>query len=355
MTILTFNFHNLLGVQIESDDPTALEFFKSEYRTSAAPLPSNTKLIRLKWTRSLSLKPSDMDFHFQKHKIFARWSYRIAWDEVGLSIEAVGNTFALPMVHHMLVHPGLRYLCTQKGALMLHGSAVVFQDQSLVFTGAGGAGKTTISSLLLKHGGKDWKLHADDYVFLKEGSQSFSYLTRSHLYRNQIGWIPAIKTMLSTRERLHLEFFGRLREITQDGIKWPLRIEASRLWPDHDVASHASLGAVILLSQGNLDQPSLKRIDITEQVVEDLLKVNFHEARHFIQLIRRDFGNEDFKHWLQNWREGERILLNRILRETALYRLELPFRQVASDQYGRELVDVLIPIACADVDWDSNG
>jgi hypothetical protein len=355
MTVLTFNFHNLSGVQIESDDPIALKFFESEYRNSAGSLPLDARLVRLKWIKNLSFRPSGIDFHFQKHKCLARWSYKIARDEMGFEIEALGNRLAIPMVHHMLVHPCLRYLCALSNTLMLHGSAVVFQNQSLIFTGAGGVGKTTISSLLLHQGGEDWKLHADDYVFLSAGSESFSYITRSHLYRNQIRWVPSIKNVLTKRERLHLEFFGRLREFTRDGIKWPLRVESSRLWPDHAIAPHATLGAIILLSRGDLDGPVLERIEAEEEVIDNLVKMNFTEARHFIELIRRDFDEIDFKNWLHEWEERERILLIGILKASPLFRLELPPSKYASDQYGRQLLDLLLPILSADINRGPNG
>jgi hypothetical protein len=342
MSILTFNFHQIAGVQIESEDPGLLEFFKAEYRPSSSPLLQGIPKVSLNWSRSNW--PFTAGYQIQLHKCLARWSYKISFHENAIQIDAIGNQTAVPMVHHMLVHPSLRYLCAQKDALMLHGSAVVFNDKSLVFTGVGGAGKTTISSLILRYGGEDWRLHADDYVFLSPGPKSFSYMTRSHLYRDQIRWVPAIRDLLSSKERMHLEFFGRLREITKDRIKWPLRIEPSRLWPEHSTSRQAQLAAILILSRDEVDQLSLERLEVTEEIVQELVQMNFYEARHFIKLVKKVYGEAILADKLEPWKERELDLLNRILQEAPLFRLNLPLQVTSGDRFGKDLVDILKPL-----------
>ncbi len=342
MSILTFNFHQLVGVQVESDDPDTLSFFEAEYRPYAAPLLEGLNHITLQWRKSHW--PFIPGYRFQWHKFLARWSYKIALHENGVSIEAIGNQTAVPMIHHMLIHPSLRYLCSQIDAILLHGSAVVFNNKSLFFTGAGGAGKTTVSSMILSHGGSDWELHADDYIFLMKGPISYSYTTRSHLYRDQIRWVPKIRSCLSLRERLHLEFFGRIRELSNDRIKWPLRIEPSRLWPDHAIAPKADLAAAIILARGKDDRINLESIELTEPLVHELISMNFHEARHYIKLIQRIYGEAFIKDWLEDWRIKERTLLDQILQETPLYRMDLPSTGNTGREYGEALIDTLKPL-----------
>jgi hypothetical protein len=346
MSLLTFNFHQLVGVQVESDDSGALHFFESEYRPSASALSEDLNQVTLKWKRSHW--PFAKGYHIQIYKGLARWAYRISMQTHRIQIDAIGNQVAVPMVHHMLVHPSMRYLCVQDGALMLHGSSVVWDDKSLVFTGTGGAGKTTVSSLILKHGGHDWMLHADDYVFLAKGPTSFAYMTRSHLYRDQIRWVPTLEKCLSPRERLHLEFFGRLREITKDRIKWPLRMEPSRLWPDYRIAPQAHLSAIVFLKRGNVNRLSLKKIDLTEGLMQGLVQMNFFEARHFIKLIRKAFGEAYTEVWIVDWKQREKDLLEQILEETHLFQLELPPSETAGDSFGRELIETLKPIMSVD-------
>lgn len=342
MSILTFNFHQIAGVQIESEDSGLLEFFEAEYRPSSSPLLQGMNKVSLNWSKSNWLFTAG--YRIQMHKCLARWAYKITFHENGIHIDAIGNRTAIPMVHHMLVHPSLRYLCARKDALMLHGSAVVLNDKSLVFTGVGGAGKTTISSLILRYGGEDWNLHADDYVFLTHGPKSFSYMTRSHLYRDQVRWIPGIRDLLSSKERLHLEFFGRLREITRDQIKWPLRIEPSRLWPEHTISPQANLAAIIILSRDNVDQLSLEKLDVSDGILQELVQMNFYEARHFIKLVKKTFGEAILVDKLAAWKQRESDLLNRILQQAPLFRLNLPLHETSGDRFGKDLVHILKPL-----------
>ena len=53
--------------------------------------------------------------------------------------------------------------------------------------------------------------------------------------------------------------------------------------------------------------------------------MNFYEARHFIELIKKSFAGQDFMSWLAAWKAKERALLSQRLEETPLYQLDLPF------------------------------
>jgi hypothetical protein len=341
---LSYNFHDLATVQITSADPVAKKFFEEEYGSSGATLSRNNRIVDLHWSKDLALYSPSSDFQFHAHKILARWSYRLNLQSDSVNIEALGNRMAIPMVHHMLVHPSLRYLCAKTNTLMLHGSAVSMNDRSLVFTGMGGTGKTTISSLLLLHGGIDWSLHADDYVFLAKGPTSFSYMTRSHLYRDHLRWVPEIKSILTPYERIRLEVLGRLRQFTREGIKWPLRVNATRLWPNHTIAPIADLAAILILGQERADSLNISRLQPTDEIIEDLLEMNFYEARHFIQLVEKSFKGLGFSDWLETWKESEQRLLTQLLHETSLFRLDLPFISEDLRGFGQQLVDLLRPI-----------
>jgi hypothetical protein len=342
MSTHTYNFHDLAGVRVESEDQGLLSFYDAEYFPYSAPVSEEINQVVLRSKKSSW--PLSPGYQFQLYKLLARWAYKVAIQEQGIYIETVGNSTSVPMIYHMLVHPSLRYLCSLKNVLMLHGSAVVLNHKSLVFTGTGGTGKTTVSSLILKGGGNEWNLHADDYVFLGENSSSYSYITRSHLYRDQLCWVPSIRKFLSPYERIRLEFFGRVRELTRDGVKWPVRIEAARLWPDHRIAAQAHLGAIIFLTRSNVDQFSLEKIDVTPEVIQEVLQMNFYEARHFVSLIKKAFG-ETYQHeWLARWQEREQQLLEHILHESPVFRLHLPPGEKVGDRFGIELVKILKPL-----------
>ena len=337
---LEFNFHDLIGVIIESDDPSFTEFYSKEFQSAEGTSKSAASHIFMRWRRSTSFGSIPTGFQFHSHKLLARWAYRIVFSPSKVEIEAIGNRWAIPMVHHMLLHPTIRFLSSRQNVLMLHGSAVVKNTHSLIFTGRGGAGKTTTSSLLLHYGGSDWQLHADDYLFIAPNRSTLGYLTRSHLYLDILDWIPGLGNKLTRKERLRLYIFGRLRRLTKDGIKWPVRLPVDRLWPKHEWANQAKLAGVILLRKSGQDQLSLTPALAEDLVVEELLDMNFYEVRHYCALVDKCPNTGLPDDWFSVWKNQERKLLHENLIIDPVYWLDVPDKP-AADRFGTELIEIL--------------
>jgi hypothetical protein len=338
---LKFNFHDFVSLQVESSDLNFVEYFSAEYQYHQGRSTENIPNVTLNWQPSpIPLSPGH-DYRLAVHKMLARWYYRIKLIDNGIEICAAGNRIAVPMVHHMLVHPCLRYLASKEGVLLLHGAAVVHNGSSIILSGHGGAGKTTASSLLLAHGGSTWQLHADDYVFLADGPRSYAYLTRSHLYRDLLNWLPQLAFWLTPVERLKLHVFGQIRSWTRDGIKWPVRISAERLWPENPSSPQASLAAVVLVRRDSVEMPRLINLLPEDIPITELLEMNFYEARHFQRLIDKAFGEPMPIGWLKTWREREHILLKARSQDTPFYRLDLPITSKSQEDMGRRLIDLM--------------
>lgn len=338
-----YNFHRLVGFQLETPDLYPLDFFQAEFShhqvESVVPGPS----VSLEWKHSpIPVKPRGR-YSFHMHKLLARWFYQIDLSEDKVTIAAQGNRIALPMVHHMLVHPSLRYLCSYHGSLLLHGAGVVKNNRSLVLTGPGGAGKTTSSSILLDTGGPDWGLHADDYVFLDHAGLSYGYLTRSHLYSDLLHWVEDLGTRLTRREKLQLSIFGNIRRFSGNSIKWPVRLTPQRMWPGRQYSPQARVAGVLILERGQGDQLEVNLLDPHQIPVESLLTMNFFEARHFIRLVKKHLPNLS-DDWLTDWRARERTLLERMTRTLSFYRLTLPARPSDLKSIRSELVELVDPI-----------
>lgn len=345
MTVVqTFNFHDLVGFQLYTQDPRAMTFFDAEYQYAKGDLADAMPLISLQWRHSRIPLFQRSGYCFHSHKILARWNYRIQLSDRLAAIEAIGNQTAVPMVHHMMVHPSLRYLSSLRGVIMLHGAAIVHNNRSVILTGRGGAGKTTISSLLLATGKNELQLHADDYVFIGPGPKTYAYLTRSHLYRDLLRWVPEIRSCLTSAERIQLEFFGHLRTATGERIKWPVRLPAERLWPGYDMAQSATLGAVLLLRRVPINEPRLMPLNRMDETVDRLIEMNFYEARHFCSLISAAPDHPLDSNWLQHWRERESELLRARLLEAPVFWLELPQTSQVSPSLGEKLLTLLSPI-----------
>ena len=318
---LNFNFHDIVALEVDASEDAAA-FFQAEYRPylGAARSPA-TPRVHLTVRRGT---PRTAPPHWTRrtHKLLARWAYRIHLGEETVTIEAVGNHWAIPMVHHMLVHPSLRYLAARHGVLMLHAGAAAFDGHSLVFTGHGGVGKTTTVSALLADGGAGLALHADDYVFVTPDGETFSYLTRAHLYQPLLSWVPALRHRLTTEERLRLHVLGAIRHWSRDRIKWPVRMAQDRLWPNVPHARHARLAALVWLTRGQGERATLTPFVPTAQDRQGLLAMNFYEVRHFMALLEAQGSEAEAK--IAAWQARERALLEQILERAPSYRLSLP-------------------------------
>ena len=331
-----FQFHDIAAVSVQGDSTFVRTFFEAEYRYHHVNV-TIPDLARGTNIDSPGAQPSlpnvFLDFHqdsaspegytHHTHKLLARWNYKLTIQPAKVDLHVHGNQAAVSMVHHMLVHPSLRWLACNRGTLLLHAGAVAKNNKSLIFTGKGGAGKTTITSLVLASD-RGWQIHADDYVFLKDGV-SKAYVTRSHLYRDLLNWVPAVRDRLTPSEQARLEFFGVLRKYTREGIKWPVRLGPQRLWPGTPIADTASTAAILLLERADISKPTLTPVTDLELAANDLLEMNFGEARHFLTLLQK--ANAVDAKWLPSWKDTERGLLASLLKKTPIYRLVLPFSQ----------------------------
>ncbi len=326
---LVFQFHDIATVEVWSDSPFARTFFEAEYgyhRVSALQTELPHAFLDFRLTPRLDSSPLE-GFTRHVHKLLARWDYRLTIQPGDIDLRVDGNRIAVSMVHHMLVHPSLRWLAAGGGTLLLHAGAVAKNGKSLIFTGKGGAGKTTTTSLILASG-NDWQLHADDYVFLG-GGQSKAYVTRSHLYRDLLKWVPEVGARLTPWERTRLEVLGAIRKYSGERLKWAVRLGPERLWPGKAIADSATPAAILLLERADVSAPQLIPINELAATASDLLEMNFGEARHFLALLRKA-GKLDEK-WLLDWQDTERQLLVARLNEIPAYRLILPFSQSADD------------------------
>jgi len=330
---MNFQFHDIAAISVWSDAPFARAFFEAEYGyhrlypSGHVDVSPPDQLPRIFLDFRLDTQPP-AGFTRHAHKLLARWGYRLAMAPGKVDIRIYGNEMSVPMAHHMLAHPSLRWLSAGSGTLLLHAGAVAKNGKSLIFTGKGGAGKTTTTSLVLACG-EEWQLHADDYVFLRPGPQSLAYMTRSHLYRDLLKWVPEVGARLTGWERARLEIFGLVRKYSREYLKWPVRLDLQHLWLGKSIADQATPAAILLLERADVVAPGLIPIDHLESTINDLLEMNFGEAGHFLTLLKKA-GQLD-EAWLAAWKEAERALMTKILADVPAYRLVLPYSQAVKD------------------------
>jgi hypothetical protein len=323
MVTSTFNFHGLVGFSLDCQAEYAHNFFRSEYGWAGDDQLPDSRIM-LRWTHSAApiFQPGAGVYH--QHKLAARWRYRLSIQPNLIEIEATGNALALTMVHHMLVHPSLRLLASQQGVILLHGAGLVLDGRSLVFSGIGGTGKTTTTSLLLDQGRFDWRLHADDYTFITEQAQSLAYLTRAHLYRDLLAWVPDLGDRLGSSQKFKLIVNNLMLKASGGRLRWAVRVPLGTLWPDRAKQTEAGLAGLIMLRRSANQEPKLSRVTDQARLHDELTAMNNYEARHFIRLLRKSLPGATAEPILQSWQERESRILTTILATAPSYWLELP-------------------------------
>ncbi|MFQ5943722.1 MAG: hypothetical protein ACE5JF_09230 [Anaerolineales bacterium] len=329
----SFDMHGLAGFRLFTDDRQTADYFSAEYAFARDQLAGDVPIVELRWRISGLPRSPGPGYRLQIHKAAARWHYRIELLETGVLIEGVGNRAATPMVHHMLLHPALRWLASQRKILMLHAASVARSGNSLLISGAGGAGKTTTSSALLARGDSEWRLQGDDYVFIGTDGMSFAYGTRSHLYLDLVLRFPELSKRLTWIEQRRLRANWILRRLSGDRIKLPVRVEFSRIWPNRNLAISAQPAAMLLLRASKSIRPQLVRASDYEAVIDELLDINFYEARHFINLVGEP-GN-----WLEVWMARERSMITELVQRVPAFELHLPRGSVDLEPALLELLE----------------
>jgi len=219
---------------------------------------------------------------------------------------------------------------------MLHASAIANEQHSVVISGQGGTGKTTTTSSLLAEGRENWHFQADDYVFLDLHGLSYCYVTRSHLYMGLERWIPEIYPQLTTVDKVKFHFFGTLRKYTSEGIKIPVRIPLTRMWPEMEIKDVGHLKTLIMLEKNNsLNDIRISRVTDPEKILRTLIDMNFYETKHFLHLIEKSQSIRNFENWKNDWVEREERLLKQILECTNVIRMEIPAK-VSNYRQSRE-------------------
>jgi hypothetical protein len=147
---------------------------------------------------------------------------------------------------------------------------------------------------------------------------------------------------LKAGERPRLEFFSRIRQWSQDRLKWAVRLPIERLWPGRKLAISAKPAAIIILKRNpSTQRPVLYPLVVNKKLVSALVRMNFYEARHFLNLVQKSGSVSDFPSWFEEWRSRERALLEERLQEIPVYQLELPSEMRSPTAFRSALVSEL--------------
>jgi hypothetical protein len=124
----------------------------------------------------------------------------------------------------------------------------------------------------------------------------------------------------------------------------PVRVSSGRLWEGYEIKDRAKLGALIILERAPIAEVEFSQLSGGEIPVDELLRMNFTEARHFIRLVQPFSGQGFDRGWLEEWKERESDLLRSYSRRSPVYRLRLPQDVSRKDGIGVRLLQLLEPV-----------
>jgi hypothetical protein len=107
----------------------------------------------------------------------------------------------------------------------------------------------------------------------------------------------------------------------------------------------ARLGAVVMLRVRGGERLEIHRLTPDEALIQEILEMNFFEARYFRSLTRRYLGEQQAESEMRIWREQERQVLIELFRHAPVYRLRIPVGFGEDTGSARELLSELSAIA----------
>jgi hypothetical protein len=107
----------------------------------------------------------------------------------------------------------------------------------------------------------------------------------------------------------------------------------------------ASPAALVLLERGQASQPLLKRLPPEQAPVDDLLEMNFDEARHYLELVGKCLPAAEWQSLAGDWRQREKAVLQQVVQRIPVYALTIP--QQAAQLDNSALFNSLAGLAAA--------
>ncbi|MBN2046984.1 MAG: hypothetical protein JW750_03990 [Anaerolineaceae bacterium] len=214
------------------------------------------------------------------------------------------------------------------------------QGKSIILSAIGGTGKTTTVSMAMAYGSRCWALHADDYVFISpEKKRSYGYITRSHLYRSLLHWVPEISQTLTRWERVQLLIHDFILKLSNKHIRLPVRIELARIWERNGVCYEAEPIIIAKLLKGGVVKN--QQANSTTDFADFLLNMNFEEARHYMTLIQKCGITGEHPELISRWIEDEKRLISQLLSVIPAAEVTLPKVGQKSKNMGK-LINTLL-------------
>lgn len=161
-------------------------------------------------------------------------------------IIAADNNADAKLIRSIILGPCMGSILYQRRILSIHGSAMVRNDKAIIISGKSGAGKSTISSALRKHG---WSFLADDTVAITDEEDCF--------YANPA--YPQQKLCLDTAEEFGYDL-EQLTVINEERQKYAVNVK------DSFCSEPKQIIGMVCLEINNSDQLEIEEVKGNDKV-----------------------------------------------------------------------------------------
>ena len=79
------------------------------------------------------------------------------------------------------------------------------------------------------------------------------------------------------------------------------------------VAEKAVPAGLVVLERGDVSQPVLRQLPPEQAPIDDLLAMNFGEARHYLDLVGKCLPAAEWQSLAADWRQREKIVLQQVV------------------------------------------
>lgn len=184
------------------------------------------------------------------------------------------NLFANRVIHEQVIDFITHFLMNLKGYPTLHASAISKNGKAIVFTGPGGAGKTSFSLFGLKNG---FKFMGDDRLILNNGTV-FSFPECVGFHRENINYVSNI---LKKSDKLKLFLNDFINFVSRGFLGSCIYLKANDIFSER-IEHSSKIKTMIFIQPGSRFQMS--KID-SNKAIEQLYVNQLYENRRFLKHI----------------------------------------------------------------------
>jgi len=217
----------------------------------------------------------------------------------------------------------------------LHAGGVAKNGKAIVFTGAGGVGKTSIVLNLLKKGGYDFL--GDDWLII-EGNKAFAFPRRIHIFHYNLKDKEIAERALGWRRfyykpKLKLFELGRklaphkYLKFTFDILlkRSMISVDIQKLFPKVKIAPPSTISKIFYLERKRINELEIKRDITPRELARRMVHVNMSEQMLFF----RKYCEYVYSYGIENSQIANRMrhdfeIMYETFRNSEIYRITVP-------------------------------